>query len=145
MPPSYQITIKNKSGKPEVYSLFTEPPHTNGDKDHPKLSSAFAPGLGPTQSPDGVTVFTVPAKYYAICTTSSAPLGTGVPILTTDSMAVNLGSESPPVKASIVGLTVDKNGYPKLEEPIDSQEPGQPAGGFVIKAGSFNKAANPGT
>ena len=136
----YTITIVNTTGVLQRYSLFNGAPPANKPGSSNATSTDDSPlGVNST-SPGQTATFTISRQFYAICASSSYTDG---PITQMESTPVIFGLESPPTKASVVNIMIDRIGYPMISLSQSAGSPAEPPGGFIIKTPPSSPRVDP--
>ncbi|KXJ87356.1 hypothetical protein Micbo1qcDRAFT_208367 [Microdochium bolleyi] len=133
MAPSYSITVKNRTGVPQDYYLFSSPASVSGDASG---SDVWSNVMHTLRTPrDGVARFEMSRSYYAICGTFDADPAHGGKVSVYKTQPVTVGTGEGAGMGSTVKLTVTEDGSVcDLETPVT---PGEgKIGAFVVDTGT---------
>jgi hypothetical protein len=145
MSTTYDITIINENGKTNSYMLFAEPPNIDSSGKPNVFTNVWmtTPPIVSNKSGSSSADFSISTQYYAICGTS-AQMGQGVKIKTTNFEKVTLGSTSGGVKSPGTTLSFTAPGA-AVNFPVPSPPASAPVGAYSIVTDDSFATDDPGT
>lgn len=114
MPTQYTITVKNEGKHSKAFMLFVDQPVFTSTSESTVWSNVYMKSKA-IPGPQGSVKFTFFKDFYAVCGTTSIPLGDGGMVETGDSEIVNLKQGTNP--GTVVALKDDaaKNEAPYVD------------------------------
>lgn len=125
MSPTYTITVKNQSGMPQSYALFSETPQVSGDVSGEIWASVLE--ASPMLSPGQVMRFAVTQDYFVFSGNYQGPPRPGSRVDIAQTQHIELGRAG--ANGSTVKLTVRAGGGDVRLDP--AQTPGDGNQGAV--------------